>query len=184
MIYPQDSLDARKSGNGAVTDRRAIPPRAEPRGFPRNWMKKTLEGCSWQRGSNSCWNINIAPVNFELPQVIGWTKLCRCVGKSADGLGVLADVERRDGCCWGGSGRPRDGQQVAFLLSGGGAFREHGGPDRSGIGRFLVGHAGGEQRTTGTGAHVAGGIGCRDPADAGLEVLFAIMTIFGQNRPD
>ena len=40
-----------------------------------------------------------------------------------------------------------------------------------GIGLFLVGHAGGEQGTAGTGAHVAGRIGCRDPADAGLDVL-------------
>ena len=53
----------------------------------------------------------------------------------------------------------------------GGALRQHGGSDRSGVGRFLVGHAGGEQGTAGTGAHVAGRIGCRDPADAGLDVL-------------
>jgi hypothetical protein len=38
--FGQDSIGQRRCGNWGGLCRRAIPPRYECRGFPRNWMKK------------------------------------------------------------------------------------------------------------------------------------------------
>jgi hypothetical protein len=61
----QDGIDTRRCGNGAVRDRRAIPPRAEPRGFPRNWMNITL----------ILWSIVSFVLTFVLIGVIGYVIL-------------------------------------------------------------------------------------------------------------
>ena len=71
-------------------------------------------------------------------QVIIGSELRRSVGESADGLGVLAGVERGDGGLRGGRGKSRNGRQVAFLLTGAAPSglqpaRQHCGPCGKGV---------------------------------------------------
>lgn len=63
-------------------------------------------------------HIDVSAVDFELTQVVIGSELRRGVGEPADGLGVLADVERGDGGGGDGHERSRVGASAVAILAG------------------------------------------------------------------